>query len=281
MDILFKNMDFLVKLWAPFSRRFPSPVPLLATDFISKKSCWTQRVFHTCNFSLILRGSGEFRRAGKTWTIQAPCVLTQWPGEYLEYGPPPGETWDELYLIYDARLRSRFLQSRFIDPALPVWPIEDIDAVRIQVAELKKLVNSAFPETVADQVDRVCERLVLETRLTSHSAKDSPFHQLIAKAQRNPGRIVDFQTWALQHGMSLSTFRRHWGAAFQLPPARFLQQLRMREACRLLAETTLPINAIAHSVGFEDELYFSRRFRKEQKMSPSDYRNAYRMHHLE
>jgi len=278
MDRVFKNMDFLVKHWAPFPRRFPAPFRVVSANYIRGKNEWVRRTFDTCNFSLILRGRGEFRRAGQTWTIQAPCVLTQWPGEYVEYGPPiPEETWDELYLIYDARLMSKFKQSRLIDPAQPVWPIGDIAAVNAQIAELETLANSQTPEAVVDRVDRVCERLILETHLVPRlgTEGEQTIHRLIAEVQRNPGKRVDFEELAMRHGMSASTFRRQWAAAGKLPPARFLQQLRVREACRLLAETMQPINEIAHAVGFDDELYFSRRFRKEMQMAPRDYRNAY------
>lgn len=197
----------------------------------------------------------------------------------MEYGPPNGETWDELYLIYDAGLMPRFKQCRLIDPNQPVWPIGDIAAVNAQIAEFEELANSTHPEAVVDRVDRICERLILETRLASPVAKedDRLLHRLIAKAQRNPEQHIDFEALAIEQGMSVSTFRRRWAAACKFPPARFLQQLRLREACRLLAETTQPINEIAHTVGFEDELYFSRRFRKELRMAPREYRSAYQI----
>ena len=277
MDRLFNNMDFTVKHWAPFPRRFPSPFPLVTANRNPRKASWVKQSFSTCNFSLILRGRGEYRSGGQTWTIHAPCVLTQWPGKYVEYGPPAEETWDELYLIYDARLVSRLKHCRLLDPGQPVWPIGDIAAVNAAIAEFEGLANSAHPQAVVDRVDRVCERLILETRLASQTVPEDPFHRLIAKAQRNPEQHVDFEALASQHGMSISTFRRRWAAACKLPPARFLQQLRLREACRLLAETTQPINEIAHSVGFEDELYFSRRFRNEMLMAPRDYRKAYQI----
>jgi len=40
----------------------------------------------------------------------------------------------------------------------------------------------------------------------------------------------------------------------------------------LLTETTLPIKVISKSVGFDDELYFSRMFHKKMNVSPYNYR---------
>jgi AraC-like DNA-binding protein len=85
----------------------------------------------------------------------------------------------------------------------------------------------------------------------------------------------DFAELAKELGFSDSTFRRRWEEAFGVPPARYLQQLRIAEACRLLVETSLRINAIAAATGYEDELYFSRRFRIEVGHAPREYRKTY------
>ena len=71
------------------------------------------------------------------------------------------------------------------------------------------------------------------------------------------------------------TFRRRWANRYDEPPHRCLLNLRMREACRLLAETDTPIKEIARLLGFEDALYFSRRFRQQVGVAASDYRQQH------
>ncbi|MES2309699.1 MAG: AraC family transcriptional regulator, partial [Verrucomicrobiota bacterium] len=93
-------MDFSINHWSPYQRLHPSPFPLMGCAFVKNKDHEIRRAFNTCNFSLILRGRGEFRRAGKIWKVESPCVITQWPGEFVQYGPSVLETWSELYFIY-------------------------------------------------------------------------------------------------------------------------------------------------------------------------------------
>lgn len=279
MDSLFKNMDFLVKHWGGYVRRFPAVPPVTTANYIDKKTNWMRARFTVCAFSLILRGRGEFHRSGKLWPVQAPCVLTQWPGEHLEYGPAEGESWDELYIVYDASMMPRLKKCGLIDPARPVWPIHDMDALTTHIDELLRLSNSPQGDGVADRVDRVCERIILETWLApvAVSAEMSGLQRMLAHVQKHPGQEMNFDALAAKQGLSPSTFRRRWIDAVGKPPARYVQELRMREACRMLVETNRPIHEIARAVGFADELYFSRRFRRELRMAPRDYRKAYQI----
>lgn len=63
-------------------------------------------------------------------------------------------------------------------------------------------------------------------------------------------------------------FKERYG----ISPKKYLSDLKLRKACNLLATTKLPINLISASLGFEDQLVFSRKFHNTYGMSPSEYR---------
>ena len=62
-------------------------------------------------------------------------------------------------------------------------------------------------------------------------------------------------------------------------PKDYLTQVRMNEACALLKSTELPIGSIASSVGYTDQLLFSKMFKKHLNLSPTNYRKD-RIHPL-
>ena len=63
-------------------------------------------------------------------------------------------------------------------------------------------------------------------------------------------------------------FKRHTGSA----PIDYFIRLRMRHACRLLAETAMNVKEVAAALGYDDPFYFSRVFKSVNQVAPSDYR---------
>lgn len=65
-------------------------------------------------------------------------------------------------------------------------------------------------------------------------------------------------------------FRQHLHSS----PMRYLRSIRIRAACRLLAQTDFSVEMIASQVGIPDTSYFWRVFRKEMGISPAGYRKS-------
>ena len=62
------------------------------------------------------------------------------------------------------------------------------------------------------------------------------------------------------------------GVDIVFSPEKYITDLRISSAITLLANTKLPVNTVALSVGFNDPLYFSRFFKKHTGYSPREYR---------
>ena len=58
-------------------------------------------------------------------------------------------------------------------------------------------------------------------------------------------------------------------------PQEYLLDYRIRRACTLLRETSLPVGDIARSVGYHDAMYFSRLFHQKKNCTPTRYRKEH------
>ena len=56
-----------------------------------------------------------------------------------------------------------------------------------------------------------------------------------------------------------------------LSPVDFIKQMRIKKALKLLDEGGLSIAEVAYRVGFSDPKYFSRCFKAEMNITPSQY----------
>jgi AraC-like DNA-binding protein/ABC-type Fe3+-hydroxamate transport system substrate-binding protein len=83
--------------------------------------------------------------------------------------------------------------------------------------------------------------------------------------------VMDIEEMARLSGSSparfYQLFKRHTG----ISPLQFMTIARLNESLYLLSNGSLSIKDIAHSVGYLDELYFSRLFKKHMGISPTHY----------
>jgi AraC family transcriptional regulator of arabinose operon len=76
---------------------------------------------------------------------------------------------------------------------------------------------------------------------------------------------------ALSH-LSVSRFAHLFREQVGLSPLAFLERERLNRAAQLLTLTSRPVARVALEVGYEDALYFSRRFRARYGVGPRQYR---------
>ncbi len=75
----------------------------------------------------------------------------------------------------------------------------------------------------------------------------------------------------LEH-LSCGHFRVLFKAKTGMTPAGYITTLRLRNACVLLKKTDLTVKEISQSVGFSDQMYFTRVFTKHFGMPPKVFR---------
>ena len=74
--------------------------------------------------------------------------------------------------------------------------------------------------------------------------------------------------------MSVSQLNRKLNALVDQPPGQLIRSLRLQRAADLLKQNTGTVAEICYKVGFNDQAYFSRAFKKQFGCSPSDYKKT-------
>lgn len=132
----------------------------------------------------------------------------------------------------------------------------------------------------------VARQLVMYMKRPGNQAQ---FSTPLAAQARSSGRMGELVEWLLAHldeplgmermaaqvAMSARHFRRVFANTFGTTPARFVETLRLEQACLRLTQGRAPIGRIAAGVGFNSADAFRRAFRARYGVTPNDYRERF------
>ncbi|RZK64408.1 MAG: AraC family transcriptional regulator [Pedobacter sp.] len=75
--------------------------------------------------------------------------------------------------------------------------------------------------------------------------------------------------------MTPTSFSRYFSTRNNKTFSRFITELRVKHACKLLIETDMPISTISYECGFNTLSNFNKLFKEVMLKKPSDYKNEY------
>lgn len=190
-------------------------------------------------------------------------------------------------------VRSEYCEGGFENIAL----LCDLDK---SCDELTAAVTVKFPEHIRPLFIMLAEEYKRNIAITTIT--ESLFELIVAYAQsilrtdavdpcvRRLTRLINenfsdptLEINALCEGIPMS--RDHLRVLFReyngMTPHEYLQSLRLSRAKQLLCVTCEPISYVAELVGYNDAIYFSRKFKLQYGVSPSEFRNNYVRHDKE
>lgn len=148
------------------------------------------------------------------------------------------------------------------------------EAVRLGAFEY--CLKPISPQQGNELLGRLRERLAARkgpaarppARLSGNETLDRIL-QYIQEHYQEKLRLKDIaDRFYLSPGYCSALFSKHLGKTFP----EYLTELRVRLACRLLAETHLSIHEIAAQTGIDDSFYFSKVFKRAMGVTPGRYR---------
>ena len=195
------------------------------------------------------------------------CVHFDW------YGTQPIPERLFLFLKYDKRHAETCLNTE--SPILFTLPPE---RVPLMDRALSLLRNK--PPAVISQRYALGELLAyIVSDNTSRGSRDATalerldiMNELKNYIEGNYNTAIDYRNFCMVTQRSAAYLCANFKKVTGLSPTEYLIAVRLFHAERLLKNTILTIDQICEQVGIPNHNYFSRLFKKRNKMSPSEYR---------
>jgi AraC-like DNA-binding protein len=229
-------------------------------------------------FQFTLAGYGHFEPYGRPpLRVSAGTgFFAVIPSRHRYYLPEssPGWTFAWIGIYHPYLLRRIKKQIALTGPVIEASPASPI------VARLLRLVRGAFRKDYRDrfEVERELFAFTLAFERLAQKEIGPDGEALLADLRRRilaePRRRFGLEELARERGLSQTAFSHFFRARTGLTPARFMTEVRMQEAARLLLTTRWSLDQVAQACGFANGNHFGKVFRRVRQQSAGAYRRS-------
>ena len=236
----------------------------------------------------VTRDGGEAFIDGRSWVIEPPCLIVV-PARSV-HGFRFGDGVDgHVITAAQSALESVAVSAApelltftrtpavlAVDPAsrrgAPIEPLFEAIGREAESAERWQFTASvALAVTLFVQVARLSEkqRLRANPSRAAMAARIERFRALLDARCRTRRPVASY---AEAMGITTGQLTRICREAFGVSAIEAIDSRAIHEAKRLLGYSTLSVKQVAGELGFQDEAYFGRFFRKKTGLRPTEYR---------
>ncbi len=225
----------------------------------------------------IISGKGKYEINGQTRELKAGDLFFARPGELVSYKADPVDPWEYCWVGFNGLFINKIVLKLPFSGAMPVHTC-GAEGTAIKDA-IMNIYASRGPQPHNET--RMVGYLYIFLSELMHQAQSMAPNTAVAGAQyvNNAIKFVQFNysqdisidDIAKAVGVSRSHLYRVFINSVGQSPIDYLTGYRISEACYLLKNSQLSIAEIAISVGFFDQFYFSRVFKKAKGVPPSKY----------
>ena len=222
-----------------------------------------------------ISGKGSFQTPDHTYPQQTgDLFLVQVPGDSQYSLPDDSECWDVLYLEFSSEclpLLYHIHQS--------CGPAFHLEASSTLPEQMKQLYADAISNQLASVFDNSKSAyaflLDLADYALEHPALSSPRVTLAKNYLDSHYYTTDLNLDEVADAVGLSKYHlcREFNHLYGISPGKYLANLRLQKSCALLLQSRQhTIAEIASLVGFSNDNYFCKVFRKAFGTTPTQYR---------
>ncbi len=237
------------------------------------------RILSEFQFVYISKGRGVFSsQAVKEQKVKKGQMIILFPGYWHSYQPDMESGWNEYYIGFEGTIINHLLKYGFISPTNPIVDVgvnEELVSLFSSAIKIAKEEKKFAQQHLSGIVMHILGMILFLSENKNLEANE--YAEVIERAKiimlENVENDIDIQQLASNLGTSYSWFRKAFKEYTDYSPAQYFQELKIRKAKELLAETNIPIKEIAYNLNFSSDGYFLSFFKKRVGCTPLEYRN--------
>lgn len=234
---------------------------------------WGPGIRYIYALHYILSGKGYFEVNNVTYSLSASESFIIFPETEVFYYPDPDDPWEYVWIDFKGEEALHLLSMTNFTQGTPVAP-----SINEDLLPLFRIIENSNLKPFEKERSNARLRLLLSYYMEYYPKEDTVdkidyvlsakeyIENNYWKETLSVAEIVEFVK--IDRTYLYRLFKEGTGMSV----LEYITSYRIKRASYLLQNTSIAIKSIAYSVGFENQLYFSRVFRKATSYSPSEYR---------
>ena len=220
----------------------------------------------------VISGRGAYQVGGRTFRLSAGDLFLAYPDQNIYYQADSREPWEYCWVGFHGTEAKLLLDQTDLSAQTPVLRGAGRDVYK----QMMRIYDSrgSLPHQAAFMTGAMYQllaALIRDRRVQNVQNTVSSVQRACDFIANNFAMPISVEDIAAHVGLSRSRLYRLFMEEIHLSPVQVLTQVRIRQACALLRRGDLSVKAVAASVGYENQLYFSRRFHEIMGMPPSEF----------
>lgn len=224
----------------------------------------------------VVSGKGSYTVNGAVYALQAGDVFLAKPSQRITYSADRADPWEYYWVGFNGADANRLVLELPFREGRPVHHCASAEQVQKALLNifLSRGANARSEALMTGYLYLFAAELIRESDAQKPRAANASAQYVsgaIKFIQFNYSHDIGVDDVARAVGVSRSHLYRVFMSNVGRSPVDYLTRYRVGEACALLRSSQLSVAEIAVSVGFFDQFYFSRVFKKIMGVPPSKY----------
>lgn len=222
----------------------------------------------------IISGSGTYHTEGITRTVHAGEAFLVFPSTIISYVADEKTPWHYCWVGFSGIDAPLLLKKTPFTRENPIITAQNGDAIQKAFKKIWIARGYSFKDrTNMTGALYSALSLFIDHEQDAQSPSARYFNRAVDYIK---GNYFFYSLSVEQIADILGITRSYLYTVFKdvcgLSPKEYITTYRINQACILLVQSEMTITSISYSIGFEDNLYFSKVFHKHMGLSPSAYR---------
>lgn len=264
-----------------FTEREKNPSTLLKPISTGEEKCnpghfWGPGVRNTYIIHYVISGKGIFYCGTNKYEVGPGQIFVIFPDTVIKYQADEKDPWHYIWVVFKGDEAKDIFKKLNITLKKPICHIQNKNQILSLLRSMPEERSMDLHENLmfSSMLYELAANLLTDSNTVDSKGENQYFSAAVNYIRAHYSEDLTVDNVAAYIGISRKYLFALFKKAIGVSPKEYIVDYRMKKACALLQNNVLSVGNVAYSVGYKDQLTFSRMFKEKMGCSPTQYKES-------